>query len=312
MNDNYSIRNYHPKDLRKFTEFIAKEEIHLMERRLSPQIIGEHLNRPNYSPDEDLFIISKDSNLVGYLEITQEPDIKRMILDCWIHPEHRRRGLGKRLLSQAIIRASELGINKLHVSTLENNTLARKVLLKLGFKHIRKFNELRLEIPTLNLQQPVANEVICRPLQHGEEATLTELQNRCFFGSWGYHPNTVKAINYRVHSSSCSPQDIILFCQDGRPTSYCWTEITPKSSLHNKKVGRIYMIGVDPDHRGRGFGRMILTAGLIHLKSKGVELVELTVDSTNHVACALYEAIGFRKWATSLWYERQIQGTTAK
>lgn len=305
MNDQYFVRNYQPKDLQKFTDLVTKEGIYLPEHHLSSATIRAHLNRPNHSPDVDLFIIDNNVNLVGYLEITREPEIERVILECWIHPEHRYKGLAKRLLTKAISRAHELSIPRLQVNIMDSNKLAQKVLTRLGFKCVRKYNELRLTASVLNLPQTPDNQIAPRSLRNGEEIILTDLQNRCFAGSWGYHPNTVEAINYRMNSSGCSPQDVILIYQEDRPISYCWTEITPPSTSSNKRAGRIYMIGVDPDYRGRGLGRKVLVTGLTHLKNKGAEIIELTVDSTNHVACSLYRTIGFTKRATSLWYERQ-------
>jgi mycothiol synthase len=243
--------------------------------------------------------------MVGYLEITREPEIERIILEGWIHPDHRRKGLAKRLLAKVISRAHELSIPRLQVNIMDSNGLAQKVLSRLGFKCVRKYNELRLATSVLNLPQSPDSQIAPRSLQNGEEVILTELQNRCFVGSWGYHPNTVDAIIYRMNSSGCSPHDVILICQEDRPISYCWTEITPPSTSSDMKVGRIYMIGVDPDYRGRGLGRKVLVTSLTHLKNKGAEIIELTVDSANHVACSLYRTIGFTKRATSLWYERQ-------
>jgi mycothiol synthase len=66
------------------------------------------------------------------------------------------------------------------------------------------------------------------------------------------------------------------------------------------------MLGVDPDYQGRGLGRQLLLVGLSYLKSKGLRVVELTVDSENKVACALYKSVGFNLWTSSLWYEKRL------
>ena len=66
------------------------------------------------------------------------------------------------------------------------------------------------------------------------------------------------------------------------------------------------MMGVDPHYRGRGVGKRVLVAGLAYLKSKGLRVAELTVDSENDVACALYHSIGFEICDTSLWYEKTL------
>jgi len=66
------------------------------------------------------------------------------------------------------------------------------------------------------------------------------------------------------------------------------------------------MIGTDPDYRGRGVGKRVLLAGLAHLKSKGIRVAELTMDSENKAARALYRSAGFEVRASSLWYEKPL------
>jgi mycothiol synthase len=66
------------------------------------------------------------------------------------------------------------------------------------------------------------------------------------------------------------------------------------------------MIGTDPDYRGKGLGRKVLLAGLAHLRNKGIQVAELTVDSENKVAYALYQSIGFEVQTSSLWYEKAV------
>ena len=66
------------------------------------------------------------------------------------------------------------------------------------------------------------------------------------------------------------------------------------------------MLGVDPDYRGKEIGKRVLLAGLARLKSKSLPVAELTVDSENKAACALYKSIGFKVRTSSLWYEKVI------
>ena len=66
------------------------------------------------------------------------------------------------------------------------------------------------------------------------------------------------------------------------------------------------MLGVDPDYRAKGVGMQVLVAGLSRLKGKGIQIVQLTVDSENKAALALYRSIGFEVWKSSLWYEKAL------
>ena len=46
--------------------------------------------------------------------------------------------------------------------------------------------------------------------------------------------------------------------------------------------------------------------GLDRLKDRGVDIVELTVDSENTAACSLYESLGFEVSAKTEWYEKTV------
>ena len=66
------------------------------------------------------------------------------------------------------------------------------------------------------------------------------------------------------------------------------------------------MLGILPEHRGKGLGRCALAAGLTYLESRGIEAVDLTVDSENAEACALYDSAGFKIHSTTDWYEKKL------
>jgi ribosomal-protein-alanine N-acetyltransferase len=57
---------------------------------------------------------------------------------------------------------------------------------------------------------------------------------------------------------------------------------------------QINNIAVHPDHRGRGFGKEILTATLKEMKASGIKTVTLEVRESNLKALRLYESLGFQ------------------
>lgn len=308
------IRNYQPEDFDKYALLnIEAEKLEPTGRCTSPQVITERLGRPNYVPEQDLFIAEIEENILGYIDITAEPGIGRVVLDYWMHPKHRGKDLARQLFRYALRRATELGVNVAQINISHDDIAVKTLLSQLDFSFVRRFLELRLDIadiywPDINQASPE-----CRYLQPGEEDKLTQLQNRAFTGTWGYNPNTVEEIVYDTHLTTCSPEDIAIICQGDKVIGYCWTGVACERGAISKKKGRIFMLGVDPDYRGRGMARRVLLAGLAHLKSKSLAVIELTVDSENKAACALYESIGFRVGTSSLWYEKVVsQGTGAR
>jgi len=241
------------------------------------------------------------------MDVLPEVGIGRVILDCLIHPDHRRQGLATKLLGHAIHRAKDLGVRVAHVNIPEDNVTAKSVLSKLGFRFIRRFLELRLDVSKVRWQDSSQCVVKYRNLQPGEEGKLAQFQNYSFADTWGYNPNTVEEIVYWTNLSGSSLEDVVLACEDDKIIGYCWTGITCKrEAVPGEKRGRIFMLGVDPDYRGRGIGKQVLLAGLSHLKSKDLQVVELSVDSENKAARALYRSIGFEIKISTFWYEKVI------
>lgn len=307
-NPTYIIRNYHSEDFDKLVRLGTDvEERGQTECLISPLDLIESLGQPNHSSESNLFIAERAGEIVGYTNVNPELNIGRAVLGWLVHPEHRRRRIAAKLVNRAISRIRELGIKTIHVNILQNSPMAKQLLTKMGFTLIRRYLELRLDLSKALLSE--INEICprCRPLQPGEEERLTQLQNRSFTGSWGYNANTVEGIIYRIHLPNCSPEDIILAFDADKPIGYCWTRITIwQNKTRGEGAGRIYMLGVDPDYQGRGLGRQLLLAGLSYLNRKGLRVVELTVDSENKVACALYKSVGFKLWTSSLWYEKRL------
>jgi len=303
----YTIRNYQPADFDKYVRLrqVEAERLEPTGYRISSQVIAEDLGRPNYSPEQDLFIVEADEDMVGCMNITLELSIGRVILHCFIHPDHCRKGLASKLLGYTTHRAKESGAKVAHVRILRDNVVAKGVLSRLSFRFVRRSLELSLDLSRVRWQDIDQAALHCRHLQRGEEDKLTRLQNRSFVGTWGYNPNTVEEIIYRINLSNCSPEDVALACDGDKSVGYCWTRESCKAAA-GERTGQIPMLGVDPDYWGRGIGKMVLLAGLSYLKNRDLQVVELTVDSENQAACALYRSVGFRERTSSLWYEKVI------
>ena len=60
------------------------------------------------------------------------------------------------------------------------------------------------------------------------------------------------------------------------------------------------MLGVDPAAKGRGLGAALTLAGLRYLRGRGLTQAMLYVDESNHRAVALYQRLGFVRWATDV------------
>jgi mycothiol synthase len=90
------------------------------------------------------------------------------------------------------------------------------------------------------------------------------------------------------------PSGFLLAFRRGSLAGFCWTRLHPPSPpRHPAPAGEIYVIGVDPEHRGIGLGRALVVAGLEVAHGMGAADGLLFVDASNVAAVGLYEALGF-------------------
>ena len=298
MDYKFTVRNCHPQDPCDSSAY----------ERLKPGAVFAHMaRRPNYNPREDLFFAEVDGEVRGYVNVLPELRIKRVVLDYVVCLEH---GLGPvltELLRHALERARKLGVRMAHVGIHSAEAAQAGLLLKLGFNEVRVHYELSLDLSKLVLEVEEVPGVTCSRLEVGEEGKLVKVQNRCFAGTWGFSPNTVEDIRWRLEGKGNCLDDVILASAKGKLIGYCWTlPDCGEDSSTGRRKGQVYMMGVLPKHRGGGIGRRLLQAALSHLKSKGREIIDLTVDGVNHRAVRLYYSEGFRLRDKTLWYEKII------
>ena len=93
----YIVRNYRPSDFEDYVKlFIEAEKLDSTRHFTSALTLSEDLGQPNYSPEQDLFVVEMSRKIVGFIKITPELIIRRVLIDCLVHPEHRRKNVTHR------------------------------------------------------------------------------------------------------------------------------------------------------------------------------------------------------------------------
>lgn len=73
--------------------------------------------------------------------------------------------------------------------------------------------------------------------------------------------------------------------------------------------GRIGLVAVDPAYRGRGFGAILLEAGLAWFAGKGVQNVTVVTQGRNIAAQRLYQRAGFFITGAEAWHHKWFTET---
>ena len=131
------IRNYRSGDFNDYVRLhIETEKSKSSGRLILARTLAEDLGRPNYIPERDLFVATLDGKIIGYLSVFLEHEISRALLNCMIHPLHRRQGAATGLFNHALPHAQQSGIKVAHVRIFETNTAAENLLVRLNFRYI--------------------------------------------------------------------------------------------------------------------------------------------------------------------------------
>lgn len=226
--------------------------------------------------------------IVGY--ITPRRD------DLTVHPDHRRRGHGRRLVAEGRRIVGEAGLEHLTLHGPQHLPATRAFIDALGFRYhssLWRF-ELPPDVPVPDPAFPP--DVAVRSLDPKEDlAPFVDLLN----DSFADHPTplswTLDAVRYYHSLPGFDPSGILLVYPAAEPNvlvAFARVGLTPEQ-IGGRPMGEIRLIGVRREWRGRGLGRELLRWGVVHQRSRGAGVVELKVEALNETATRIYRAAGF-------------------
>jgi ribosomal protein S18 acetylase RimI-like enzyme len=101
------------------------------------------------------------------------------------------------------------------------------------------------------------------------------------------------------------PDVIVLAAErEGRVVGYAYAGIEPRDWMALRdSAGALYDVVVDPAHRGRGIGRLLVEAALDFLRARGAPRVVLSTAERNEEAQRLFASVGFRRTMIEMTHE---------
>jgi mycothiol synthase len=162
-----------------------------------------------------------------------------------------------------------------------------------GFVPERDLLQMRVPLPLARDVVTATRPLATRPFAPGrDEGLWVETNNRAFAGHPEQSAWSVEQLRERM-AADWVDLDGFLVADDPAGAGIigsCWTKV---DRAHTPALGEIYVISVDPDHHGQGWGRSLTVAGLESLARRGITVGMLYTDATNESAVALYRSLGF-------------------
>lgn len=193
----------------------------------------------------------------------------------FVHPQHRRRGIGTRLLRL---------IGGLDVWAFGDLPAAR------GFAAMRGLAERRRLLVLSRPLEPPSGQAHdgVRPFDPATESDELLAVNAVAFD---WHPEqryfSRADLDSRLAEDWFDPAGLLVTSDQHGLTGFHWTR------RHEAGRGEVYILAIHPRAQGTGLGKRLLAAGLDHLAATGSTSVYLYVEAANSRAVELYERAGF-------------------
>lgn len=241
---------------------------------------------PSAGDDTNHFFFYQNDVLIGFA--TAPPDDPIEVLGM-VHPDHRRRGIGRALLAAVRQESRRRGVTGLLLVCEGASPSGIAFARVMGAVH--RFSEYRMELDrAAYAQRPPPHRTL--ELRVADARDLDAL-----VGLWTASREVAEDEARRVTARWLGQDNQRLYI--GRlqqePVGMLRLHMEPSTVF-------IYSFQVHPRHRGRGVGRQILMGVLDRLIAENREHIMIEVSTDNTIALSLYESCGFQKVTEYLYF----------
>jgi len=315
-------------DVAALTELMAAAEVvDQTDERYDEDDVAEHFLSGLIDLDADTRLVWDGGELIGYAEVFGQRQV-REVHSIWlggtVHPDRRRRGLGRQLLRWQLDRAEQLHGQRhpavaanLMCDVTETNVGLAALARVEGLEEVRFWFEMRrvLDNPDLPLPPvPVLQDLRIEAFEPARDEEVRQAHNTVFdghFGSTERDPDEWKG--YFTGSRNFRPDLSLLALTDDQSAAIAGYLLAYVYEVDVLATGRkevyIGQLGTMPSFRGRGVGSALLLTGLATWSGAGHQDAYLGVDAANETgALGLYERAGFTVDKRSTSWGRTLAG----
>jgi mycothiol synthase len=264
---------------------------------------------------DDVVLAEVDGRLIAEAKVDRvvRDGVVCFDLDGHVHPDVRRRGLGRALLDHNIARADRRASEEPDGQEVDLRGFAEQgevghhvLLVQEAFEAIRFFFLMQRDLagPIPDVALPAGIDL--RPMTPALDRPVFDAEAEAFRDHWGHHEPTKEDFR-RTFGKEELDRSLWIVAWDGDEIAgvvqnWIWPEENQKLGV---EWGWLEHISVRRPWRRRGIARAITAASLRLLRDQGLTHGMLGVDAENpNGALGLYEGLGFSVFTRSTAYRR--------
>ena len=254
---------------------------------------------------------NESGQIIGFAMLwSKEPASSYIVLDSFIHPKFASNELLSAILNWGDLRANEITKEQetsltVYVTGFSQYDFSDNILKQYGYRLL----PLNPDEHNVYFGKPLQNEFSLPAIPTGYE--IRKLQGTEDLQAYQilYGFSKVNPLHQKELMESKEYCHLVMVNPEGEFVAYCECSVCfAEWERSHQKIGWIDYVETKPEQQQKGFGRAILTAGVLQLKEIGADNALLVTINTNTPAVALYNKTGFESVVIKEYpsYEKQI------
>jgi mycothiol synthase len=269
---------------------------------------------------DDTLVAEADGGMVGYAEFHADVDPWTgevdLYLEARVHPDARGRDLGSWFLERGIQRALAVAAGvpgehrvALRTSLSEPDPGGRRLLVDAGFRPVRHFLDMRLDLDDPPPEPEVRASVRIRRFALGrDDRAVWRAYEAGFADHWAHEPQSFEDWRYFAIEREEHVDPALWFLAETRDAEVVGVCLARAGMPDDPELGYVRDLAVVPTWRRRGIATRLLRTAFHAFHQRGLRRVGLEVDDvTLDGAARLYARAGMRVARRTDVYELELR-----
>ena len=268
------------------TLFAASSEVHPNVPKISAAGWAKDIALPQFGYGREYLVATIDeANLIGLAESSLRDQGMRRYrhLRFWVHPRHRRTGIGTGLLRAVLDQGPRERAMRLGGNIPADWDAGLAFARHFGFEMIEFESKMRCTAlrPVRNSPSDVAIAAVTKAAALALASRIAIIHDEAFADDAGFTPTTADDMRRTLDG-----MDLWTASMAGEIVGYALIDPDDKGGL-------LETLAVVPEQRGQGIGAALAFRALDALRLGGERTADLGVSSMNPGARRIYESLGF-------------------